>query len=133
MNDYKIHKEGYSVIKKFSTLSDAQTFANTLGEGYTVELYREYVPPTLRERLLMDMEFGRNLIYVFVEDNRAMEITTVQSEKMLVKFRDILAFAQIGAILSIYTHLPNIAIDDVFTQERKDKYEQMISYYMLQT
>ena len=51
---------------------------------------------------------------------------------MLQKFRDILAFAQTGAITSIQTYLPLIAVDEVYTQERKDKYVQMINDYLAQ-
>ena len=76
------------------------------------------------------MQFGQDLVFVFVEDNRIMNITPEQSEAVLVKFRDILAFAQTGAIISIQTYLPAITTDDVFTQERKDKYMNMINQYL---
>ena len=132
MNYYKIIKGLYSVIKRFDTLEEAQAFADTLGDGYTAEFYAPYVPLTLQERLDSDLQFGQQLIYVFVEDNRIMEITSEQSEEVLVKFRDILAFAQTGAVTSIQTYLPLIPVDDVFTQERKDKYIQMISDYLAQ-
>ena len=132
MNYYKIIKGLYSVIKRFDTLEEAQAFADTLGDGYTAEFYAPYVPITLQERLNSDLQFGQQLIYVFVEDNRIMEITSEQSEQVLVKFRDILAFAQTGAVTSIQTYLPLIPVDDVFTQERKDKYIQMISDYLAQ-
>tara|TARA_R110000787_G_scaffold145436_3_gene259264 strand:- start:722 stop:1123 length:402 start_codon:yes stop_codon:yes gene_type:complete len=132
MNYYKIIKGLYSVIKRFDTLEEAQAFADTLGDGYTAEFYAPYVPLTLQDRLNSDLQFGQQLIYVFVEDNRIMEITSEQSEQVLVKFRDILAFAQTGAVISIQTYLPLIPVDDVFTQERKDKYIQMISDYLAQ-
>jgi len=132
MNYYKIIKGTYSVIKRFDTLEQAQAFADTLGDGYTAEFYAPYAPITLQERLNLDLQFGQELIYVFVEDNRIMAITSAQSEATLVKFRDILAFAQTGAITSIATYMPAIPIDDVFTQERKDKYIQMISDYLAQ-
>ena len=132
MNYYKIIKGLYSVIKRFDTLEEAQAFAETLGDGYTAEFYAPYVPITLQERLNSDLQFGQELIYVFVEDNRIMDITSEQSEEVLVKFRDILAFAQTGAVTSIQTYLPLIPVDDVFTQERKDKYIQMISDYLAQ-
>jgi hypothetical protein len=132
MNYYKITKGLYSVIKRFDTLEQAQAFADTLGDGYTAEFYAPYVPLTLQDRLNSDLQFGQELIYVFVEDNRIMEITSEQSEQVLVKFRDILAFAQTGAVISIQAYLPLIPVDDVFTQERKDKYIQMISDYLAQ-
>lgn len=132
MNYYKISKDLWSCIKKFATLEDAQVFADSLGEGYTAEYYAPYIPPSIQERLQMDMQFGQELVFVFVEDNRIMGTTQEQNDAILVKFRDILAFAQTGAIESINTHLPNIAIDEVFTQERKDKYMAMVTDYLAQ-
>jgi hypothetical protein len=130
MNYYKIYKNLYSVIKKFASLEDAQAFADTLGEDYIAEFYAPYTAPTIQEKLQMDMQFGQDLVFVFVEDNRTMNITPEQSEAVLIKFRDILAFAQTGAITSIQTYLPAITTDDVFTQERKDKYMNMINQYL---
>jgi len=132
MDYYKISKELWSVVNLYESLEAAQTFADSLGEGYTAEYYAPYNPPTIQERLTMDMEFGQQLVYVFVEDNRIMDITSAQSEAVLQKFRDILAFAQTGAITSIATYLPAIPVDEVFTQERKDKYIQMITDYLAQ-
>lgn len=132
MDYYKIYKDQWSLIKKFATLEDAQAFADTLGTGYTAEFYKAYTPPTIQQRLDMDLDFGSHIIYIFVEDNRVMDITPAQSEAVLVKFRDILAFAQTGAITSIDNYLPLIPTDDVFTQQRKDKYVQMITDYLAQ-
>ena len=132
MDYYKIYKDQWSLIKQFATLEDAQAFADTLGTGYTVEFYKAYVAPTIQQRVDMDMDFGSHIIYIFVEDNRVMDITSEQSEAVLVKFRDILAFAQTGAITSIQNYLPLIPTDDVFTQERKDKYITMINEYLAQ-
>jgi hypothetical protein len=132
MDYYKIYKDNWSLIKQFATLEDAQAFADTLGIGYTAEFYKAYTPPTIQQRLDMDLDFGGHIIYIFVEDNRVMGITSQQSEAVLQKFRDILAFAQTGAITSINTYLPVIPVDEVFTQERKDKYILMITNYLAQ-
>ena len=132
MDYYKIYKDQWSLIKQFATLEDAQAFADTLGTGYTAEFYKAYTPPTIQQRLSMDLDFDSHIIYSFVEDNRVMDITPEQSEAVLVKFRDILAFAQTGAITSIDNYLPLIPTDDVFTQERKDKYISMITDYLAQ-
>ena len=132
MNYYKIYKGNWSLIRQFATLEEAQTFADSLGTGYAAEFYKAYTPPTIQQRLNMDLNFGDYLVYVFVEDNRVMDITPEQSEAELVKFRDILAFAQTGAVTSIQTYLPLIPTDDVFTQQRKDKYVQMITDYLAQ-
>jgi len=132
MNLYKISKDYWEVVKKFATLEDAQAFADSLGEGYTAEFYAPYTPPSIQERLQMDMQFGQDLVFIFVEDNRIMGTTQEQNDAILVKFRDILAFAQTGAIELINTHLPNIPVDEVFTQERKDKYMAMVTDYLAQ-
>ena len=121
MNYYKISKDLWSVVSRFDTLEEAQTFADSLGTGYTVEFVGPYIPPTTAQRLGFDMDFGNQLV---------TDITPAQSEAVLIKFRDILAFAQTGAITSIQTYLPQIPIDEVFTQERKDKYIAMINDYL---
>jgi len=132
MNYYKISKGNWSVTQRYDTIEEAQAFADSLGTGYTVEFVAPYVPPSTAEKLGLDMDFGSELVTEFVYDNRIMEITPEQSEQVLVKFRDILAFAQTGAITSIQNYLPLIPTDEVFTQERKDKYIQMINDYLNQ-
>jgi hypothetical protein len=37
MNYYKISKGNWSVTQRYDTLEDAQAFADSLGEGYTVD------------------------------------------------------------------------------------------------
>jgi hypothetical protein len=132
MNYYKISKDNWSCTKEFATLEEAQEFAASLGKGYEVEYIGPVEPISIEQRLSMDMSFGQELVNDFVYDNRIMSITSEQSEAVLVKFRDILAFAQTGAITSIQTYLPLIPTDEVFTQERKDKYTQMINDYLNQ-
>jgi hypothetical protein len=132
MNYYKISKDLWSCTKRFDTLEEAQAFADSLGTGYTVELVGPYVPPTIAEKLSMDMQFCQELITTFVYDNREMETTQAQNDALMVKFQSILSFAQVGAVLSIEAHLPSITTDEVFTQARKDKYTQMIINYLAQ-
>ena len=133
MDYYKIYKDQWSLVRQFANLDDAQAFADTLGTGYTAEFYKAYTPPTIQQRLDMDMDFGSHIIYIFVEDNRVDGHYILNNLRLyLVKFRDILAFAQTGAITSINNYLPLIPTDDVFTQDRKDKYIQMINEYLAQ-
>lgn len=132
MNYYKISKDNWSVVKRFDTLEEAQAFADSLGEGYTVEYVGPYVPPTVAERLDMDMQFCQDLITTFVYDNREIGTTQAENDALMAKFQTVLAFAQVGAVESINAHLPTIPTDEVFTQERKDKYMQMITDYLAQ-
>lgn len=132
MNYYKISKDNWSVVKRFDTLEEAQAFADSLGEGYTVEYIGPYIPPSVAERLDMDMQFCQDLITTFVYDNREIGTTQEQNDALMAKFQTVLAFAQVGAVESINAHLPSIPTDEVFTQERKDKYMQMITDYLAQ-
>lgn len=132
MDYYEISKDYWSTIQKFETLQEAQAFADSLGTGYNVEYFGPYEPPTIEQRLEMDLNFGSELVKTFVYDNREMGTTQEQNDAILVKFRDILAFAQTGAIESINAHLPNITTDEVFTQARKDKYISMVTVYLSQ-
>lgn len=132
MDYYKIYKDNWSTIQKFATLQDAENFANNLGTDYSVEYVAPYTAPTIEERLNLDLGFCHDLIKTFVQDNREVGTTQEQNDAILVKFRDILAFAQTGAVESINAHLPNITTDEVFTQERKDKYLAMVTDYLSQ-
>tara|TARA_B100000287_G_scaffold397555_1_gene414275 strand:+ start:372 stop:773 length:402 start_codon:yes stop_codon:yes gene_type:complete len=132
MNYYRIYKDNWSVVQKYETLEEAQAVANSYGAGYEVELIGAVEPLSIQVRLQMDLDFGQKLIYTFVEDNRIQGINTTQSEQLLVEFRDILGFAQTGAITSIAVYLPGLPTNDVYTIERKEKYIAMINGYLNQ-
>jgi len=133
MNYYKISKDLWSVTEKYNTIEEAQAFADSLPNGpYTVEYIGPYTPVSVAERLTMDMDFCQELINTFVYDNREMGTTQAQNDALMTKFQTILSFAQVGGVLSIEAHLPTIQTDEVFTQERKDKYIQTISDYLSQ-
>jgi len=130
MDYYKISKDNFSVTQKYNTEAEAQTVADSLGTGYTVTYLYPYVPPTPEERLETDINFCGELINIFLQDNRIAGVTAQQGEALMSKFATTLSFAQVGAITSVDYHIKNMATDDVFTQERKDKYIQMISDYL---
>lgn len=130
MDYYRIYKNDWSTVRQFASINDAQTFADSLGTGYVAEFWKAFQQPDIYQRLQMDMDFCQNLISEFLEDNRNMNITPEQSDAVLMKFKDILSFAQTGAVASLNVHLPLIPVDEIFTQERKDKYMNQISEYM---
>ena len=57
MNYYKISKDNWSCIQKYNTLEEAQAFADSLGEGYTVEYVGPVIPISIEERYGMDKQF----------------------------------------------------------------------------
>ena len=132
MNYYKISKAAWSVIEKYKNEAEALAAAASFGAGYSVEYIAPYTAPTIEERLEKDLYFGNSLIFTFVQDNRNQGINTEQSEALLLKFRDILAFAQTGAITSIAKYLPLIETDSIYTEERKEKYISLINEYLNQ-
>ena len=130
MNYYRIYKNDWSTVRQFASINDAQTFAESLGTGYVAEFWKAFQQPDVYQKLQMDMDFCQNLISEFLEDNRNMNITPEQSDAVLMKFKDILSFAQAGAVASLNVHLPLIPVDEIFTQERKNKYVNQVSEYM---
>lgn len=132
MDYYKISKDNWEVIQKFESLEAAQAFADSLGPGYTAEFYAPYTPMSAAEKTALNLEFGAELIHVFVTDNAEMNPTQDQSDALLIKFQNILSFAQVGGITSINNHLPTIPTDEIYTEERKAKYLQMIADYLAQ-
>ena len=132
MDYYKTSKDNWSVIEKYNTEAEAQAVADSLGSGYTVEYLYPYVPPSVEDRLGMDQFFCNDLVNIFLQDNRIAGVTAEQGEVLMGKFVTTLSFAQVGAITSVDYHIKNITTDDVFTQERKDKYIQLISNYLNQ-
>lgn len=130
MDYYKISKDNFFVTQKYNTEAEAQAVADGLGTGYTVTYLYPYVPPTPEERLGMDQSFCSNLINIFLQDNREAGVTAEQGEALMTKFSTTLSFAQVGAVTSVDYHIKNMVVDSVFTQERKDKYIQLISDYL---
>ena len=132
MDYYKISKDNWSVVEKYNTKEDAEALADSLGTGYIVEYLYPYVEATPEEKLGMDQDFCNHLITIFLQDNRIAGVTAQQGEALMAKFSTTLSFAQVGAITSVDYHIKNMTIDDVFTQERKDKYLNLIQNYLSQ-
>lgn len=130
MDIYKITNNKQSFYKNFETLEEAQTFAASLGPDFKAELIGPYTPPTIEERLSMDLDFCNSLTLRFVEDNRAAGITEAQSLALMSQFKDILSFSQVGAVGSVYTLLQAITPGEIYTQERKDKDLNDINNYL---
>ena len=139
MQTYKITDTDnpfWGLYKNFVSLQDAQTYTNTLGSTFSVELASpEYqIPePTPEEKLKNDIEFGNQLIDIFLLDNRLItpSVTSVESLQLLNQFQDIEKLASLGDIKSVQVLLNQVNIDNrLFTQERKDKYMGMINSYL---
>ena len=138
MKTYNISKGSWAALKQFASLTDAQTFADSLGTGYTAELAppNEQIPTiTGAERVQMVLDFGNELKVTFLNDNQSSPLypfTEAQNNALMSKFQTILSFAQVGSILQISEMLPSIVTDEIFTQERKDNYIAMCANFLAQ-
>lgn len=86
----------------------------------------------LINKTIKDIDFGRQLLFEFLKDNRAtpQAFTTATNLALLQKFQSTKAFAEVGDIKTCKTLLENTEIDSIFTQVRKDKYIQMCTDYL---
>ena len=132
MNIYKIYKGDWAVKKKFASIQDAEAFAASLGEGYSVEYVGPYVPPTTNDKLQQDIIFLSQLTDRFLTENRDAGITEIESLELMQQFSSILSFSQVGAVLPVYDLLQNVTTSRVYTQERKSRDLQDIQNYLNQ-
>jgi hypothetical protein len=135
MTTYKISKDYWSTLQNFNTLQDCENWVlETLGEGYTITISDEQIPPiTPEQKLENDLQFGHFLINQFLTDNRLITPTVTPSEslQLLSEFDNIEKLARLGDINSVIILLNGIVVDDrLFTQERKDKYINQINSYL---
>jgi hypothetical protein len=138
MQTYKITNGIATYTKNFASIQSAQTFADSLGEGYMATLAppSEQIPPiTGRERVQMGLDFGNELTFTFLDDNQSSAFypfTEAQNNALMSKFQSVLSFAQVGSIRQISDMLPSIATDEIFTQARKDNYIAMCANFLAQ-
>jgi hypothetical protein len=136
MQTYKIFNSTTDYYKNFASLQDAQTFADSLGEGYTATLAppNEQIPAlTPAEIVQMNVEFGNSLVTMFMVDNAEIGvIPESESLALLAKFQQVLPLAQLGSIKVVSELLPTLTTDAYFTQTRKDKYINLIAQYLSQ-
>jgi len=88
------------------------------------------------QKVDLDVSFGLSLIKIFRADNAQYEqdnnvqITVQESLTLMGKFQSLIGLCQVGAIAEAYAILPSIQPDDIFTQERKDKYLGLLQNYL---
>ena len=87
--------------------------------------------PIADDTLLSDITFGQSLITTFLQDNRKIKgITESKSIQLLQKFASVQALCQVGDIKGVNVLLPTLAVDSIFTQERKDMYISIVQNYL---
>ena len=118
---------------EFATLGGLQEFAatNNIQNPNYIEISEPSAEEDRASKLPYDLKFGESLIVAFLEDNRRMptSFTVEQTLTMFSTFDAIERAARLGDIKTLKTLMENAETDAIFTQERKDKYLQMIADY----
>lgn len=126
---------------QINTLQELEDFILNYPENVKEYFRNEFngIPQTIDSieleiinRTIRDIDFGRQLLFEFLKDNRAtpQSFTTSVNLALLQKFSSTKAFAEVGDIKTCKTLLENTEIDSIFTQSRKDKYIQMCTDYL---
>ena len=134
MTTFKIEKDLITYFKNFNTLQDAETYTlEVLGIGWTVTVSVEQIMSlTPQQQLESDIFFGKNMIQQFLIDNRELGTIPVSDQLIqLDKFKDINTLLGVGALKASYDLITITSTDQYFTQQRKDKYLNEISNYLL--
>lgn len=80
------------------------------------------------ELLTLDIEKGKTLIKEFLVDNRlSPNVTTADSIRLLQLFGTAKALAEVGDLKNVRLILSSLEINEIYTQERHDKYMSILS------
>lgn len=135
MKKYKLVLENgkYNVEYYENDILMLKEFHSTDGVNGTVrDGYIDINKSEYALQYLKDKDFGQLMIDTFIVDNREMVMAfdVTVSTTLLNKFNNVKAFAELGDIKTVKALLTNIAIDSVFTQNRKTKYLQMCNNHL---
>ena len=141
MDTYKITKAATSYYKNFASLEAAQTFADSLGEGYTATLTPEneqIQAVTGAERLSLDKAFGVSLIDDFNLMNRAANLDQgnpmplATTRLVNAKFEELKIFLLVGDIEQSKEALAEMQVDLLLPIELKNLFLNKIDTYLAQ-
>lgn len=80
------------------------------------------------EQLMADIETGKKLIVAFMIDNRLSEFVNDENAFSLIEtFGTAKAFAEVGDLQRIKQILSSIPFDEVYTEERHNRYMEILN------
>ena len=132
MIPYKFTRQGDSFFMDFLSFAEAETFSLLLEPMMVEELPTK---PSLGivEKNKSNKAFCLYLTDRFTKQNKEANITEIESLELMEQFNNILSFAQVGSVDSVYSLLQQVATSRVYTQERKDKDLSDIQNYINNT
>lgn len=97
----------------------------------------EYVPDdpksdfnVIRNTIIRDMDFGKNLVLDYLAENKQMNLSTADSVGQLQKLSAIKMLLESGAIGAAFELLQGVPVDGIFTQGRKEKFLSDLKKYL---
>ncbi len=146
MNNYEISKQDKGFIMPFATEQAATDWADSyFVDGYTIADLGPVIEPTESEKLAARQTFGKELLNEYLIDNDLISKawgrpftpteTAQQAGKFLVIANGVVVttiqeLLTLGSLTQALAIMQNIVVDDIFTQERKDKYINKLSQFL---
>ena len=132
MIPYKFTRQGDSFFMDFLSFVEAEAFSLLLEPMMVEELPTK---PSLGivEKNKSNKAFCLYLTDRFTKQNREADITEIESLELMQQFNNILSFAQVGSVDSVYSLLQQVTTSRVYTQERKDRDLSDIQNYINNT
>lgn len=81
-------------------------------------------------QVIADRNFGQQILNDYLVQNKLIQLSTNQSLQQLQKFGAAKQLLEAGAISSVLAVISGIAVDEIFTQERKDFFIDKITDYL---
>jgi hypothetical protein len=129
MKKYEIREAGTTIQFDSPELATAY---NPNSEVFEVDVVVPVTTLSAEERLAKDIEFGDALIKKFLQENRDMPVAFNVNNTLglLNKFAAIESLSRLGNIETIYALVQLVAVDEIFTQERKSNFIAKIEAYL---
>lgn len=125
-------KKTYKIDRKNGTITYFHDDVDVLTEAFYGVVSDGYCLNEFAESLENDKAFGDVLVNEFLVDNRIspLSFNPQLSISVLQKFQIVKALAEVGDIKNVMLMLGLIETDELFTQERKDKYILMCEKHL---
>lgn len=121
--------KGYKVILSFDRYFTPAIVAQFDFIG-TPEQFEQWILEDPEKLYEEDIEFGKQMIKEYQLHNRSLNLSTQDSLTQLQKFQSIASLLDRGSIKASAALLSGVAVDSIFTQERKDYFIQRFNEYL---
>jgi hypothetical protein len=124
MKTFQVQKDNFEKILPFVDLAAAEAHWNYLQPCIITEVYLPV--KTDAEKLAERKEFGQSLVDRYLLQNdaiaaaRGYPLTVAESDQQTAKFASIMMILPIGSLRQALAKIQAVAVDTIYTQDRKD-------------